>query len=112
MRKKNQSRENMGEYKNWIHPGGKLRELGPRELELRELLAIIIGTGQKGRSAEQIADDLLKVHGSLENLSNVPLAKLLEIKGLGDVKITRIAAALELARRTTEEIMLRYEKKI
>jgi DNA repair protein RadC len=41
----------------------------------------------------------------LAALSNEPLARLLEIKGLGDVKIIRIAAALELGRRTAEEII-------
>jgi DNA repair protein RadC len=37
--------------------------------------------------------------GSWEGLANKSLERLLEIKGLSDVKIIRIAAAFELARR-------------
>jgi len=105
-------REEASNYKTWKHPGGKLRELGPNSLTPAELLAVIIGTGSKGRSAEDIATDILQRFGTLEALSNVPLSKLLAIKGLGDVKIIRIAAALELARRTTDEILSRHAKKI
>lgn len=107
----NRIREDSPEYKRWEHPGGKLRELGPKALSTSELLAILISTGYKGKSAEDVANELLSQFGSLESLSNVPLAKLLEIKGLGDVKIIRIAAALELARRTTQEILSKHGKK-
>jgi len=37
--------------------------------------------------------------GSLSDMANVPLERFLEIKGLSDVKIIRIAAAFEIARR-------------
>jgi DNA repair protein RadC len=96
-------------YQNsWLHPGGKLRELGPKAVSTKELLAILISTGHKGKSAEDIAGEILDKFESLEKLSNAPLAELLEIKGLGDVKIIRIAAALELARRTTEELLNKH----
>jgi DNA repair protein RadC len=85
--------------KNWKHPGGKLRELGAPSLSDAELLAILISTGIKAKSAEQIADELLAKFSSLQGLANQPLERLLEIRGLSDVKITRIAAAFELARR-------------
>lgn len=83
----------------WKHPGGKLRELGAASLTDGELLAILISTGVKGRSAEQIAAELLEEFGPLDNLANQPLERFLKIKGLSDVKIIRIAAAFELARR-------------
>jgi DNA repair protein RadC len=100
------------EYKRWKHPGGKLRELGPKALSNKELLAILISTGHKGKTAEQVAGEIISRFGSLESLSNLPLAKLLEIKGLGDVKIVRIAAALELARRTTQELLSKHGQKV
>ena len=84
---------------NWKHPGGKLREEGADKLTDQELLAILISTGIKGRPAEKIADEVLQKFGSLKGLANQPLERLLEIKGLSDVKIIRIAAAFELARR-------------
>ena len=96
--------------KKWNHPGGKLRELGAAALDDSELLAVLISTGTKGRSAPVIAHDLLTRFGSLNSLANQPLERLLEIRGLGDVKILRIAAALELARRTAKEIIREREK--
>jgi DNA repair protein RadC len=83
----------------WRHPGGKLREIGPASLTEKELLAILISPGIRGRPSEAIAAEIMDRFGSLKGLANLPLEKLLEIKGLGDVKIIRLAAALELARR-------------
>lgn len=84
---------------NFKRPGGKLRELGAEKLTDQELLAIMISTGIKGKTALKIAEEIISKFGSLENLVNQPLEKFLEIKGLSDVKIIRIAAAFELARR-------------
>lgn len=95
----------------WKHPGGKLRELGAKNLTSDELLAILISTGYQGKTALEVAKELLNRFQSLEALSNMPLARLLEIKGLGDVKIIRIAAALELGRRTAEEILTNQKKR-
>ncbi len=86
----------------WQHPGGKLREQGAASLSDGELLAILISTGVKGKTAEQIAEEILAKFGSLEGIANQPLEKLLSIKGLADVKIIRLAAAFELARRLTK----------
>jgi len=84
---------------SWKHPGGKLREQGAASLTDAELLAILISSGIKGKPAERIAGEVLERFGSLQGLANLPLERLLEIKGLSDVKIIRIAAAFELARR-------------
>jgi len=83
----------------WKHPGGKLREQGADTLTDAELLAILISSGIRGKPAQKIADEVLEKFGSLEGLANQPLERLLDIKGLSDVKIIRIAAAFELARR-------------
>jgi len=88
---------------SWRHPGGKLRELGPQALTDAELLAILIGTGIPGRSAEAIAEEVIARFGSLSALARQPLETLLQFRGLSDVKIIRIAAALEIARRLAEE---------
>lgn len=81
------------------HPGGKLRELGPESLDQAELVAILIGTGTKEKTANELGKDIIERFGSFEALSKQPLEKMLDFKGLGDVKIIRIAAALEIARR-------------
>jgi DNA repair protein RadC len=90
----------LSDRKRWTHPGGKLREGGADKLSEAELLAVLISTGTKDRPAEAIAQDLLQRFGSLAGLANRPLEDLLCVKGLGDVKILRIAAALEIGRRT------------
>lgn len=86
----------------WKHPGGKLREEGADKLTDQELLAILISSGIKGKPAEKIADEIIQKFGSVERLANQPLERLLEIKGLSDVKIIRIAAMFELARSIME----------
>lgn len=89
--------------KPYHHPGGKLRELGPASLSEQELLAVLISTGVKGKPAVDIAKDILDEFGSLKGLSGQPLERFLQFKGLSDVKIIRIAAALEVARRVANE---------
>ncbi len=88
----------------WQHPGGKLREKGADTLTDTDLLAILISTGAKNKSSEQIAQELLDKFHSFKGLANQPLKNLLKIKGLGDVKIIRIAAAFEIAKRIIKEI--------
>lgn len=85
--------------KRWHHPGGKLRELGAKSLSDTELLSIIISSGIKGKPAEIIAEEILSKFGSFKEMANQPLERFLEIKGLSDVKIVRIAAAFEIACR-------------
>ncbi len=43
-------------------------------------------------------------------MANQPLEKFLEIKGLGDVKIIRIAAAFEISRRIVNQVLKEYNK--
>jgi DNA repair protein RadC len=89
---------------SWHHPGGKLRELGAQALSDAELLAILISTGVKGKPATEIAEEIVGKLGSLSGMANQPLETFLEFKGLSDVKIIRIAAAFEIARRLAKEI--------
>jgi len=93
----------------WQHPGGKLRELGAEALTDAELLSILIAPGIKGKPAEKIAEEILQRFGGFKGMANQPLEKLLSIKGLGDTKIIRIAAAFEIARRIVEEVLKDHE---
>jgi DNA repair protein RadC len=107
--KKNRVAESSEVY-HWRHAGGKLRELGADRLSDAELLSILVSTGIKGKSAERIADEILAKFGSFKGLANQPVEKLLQIKGLADVKVTRIAAAFEIARRIVNEVLKASEK--
>lgn len=102
------------DIRQWHHPGGKFIELGAESLSDAELLSILISTGIKGKSAEKIAEELLTKYGSFKGMSNQPLEKFLKVKGLGDVKIIRIAAAFEIAKRCVDIIIreLREDKEL
>ena len=63
-----------GIEKGWQHPGGKFREKGGASLTDNELIAILISTGIKGKTAGQIADEIIDKYGSLQGLMNQPLA--------------------------------------
>lgn len=87
----------------WQHPGGKLIELGPTALTDEELVAILIGTGYKGRTAMDIANELFYEFYSLYGLLGKGPADLSKIKGLKIGKIKRIAAAYEITKRIIKE---------
>ncbi|MBY0482382.1 MAG: DNA repair protein RadC [Chitinophagaceae bacterium] len=91
--------------KNWAsddQPREKLLLKGAETLSTTELLAIIINTGNKQHSAVEIAKEMmLHVHNNLQNLGNLSVDELinLKIKGLGKAKSVSIVAALELGIR-------------
>ncbi|MBI4379238.1 MAG: hypothetical protein HY578_09095 [Nitrospinae bacterium] len=87
----------------WTHPGGKLIELGPETLTREELLAILIGTGYKGRTAQDIAKEFFDKFYGFYGLMGKKPANLLKIKGLKQGKIKRIAAAYEITKRIIKE---------
>src|SRR4030042_6512705 len=84
---------------SWKHPGGKFRRLGPDSCTESELLAIILGSGVKGKSAQNIADEILEKYHSLYGLMGISLKDVMQIKGLNEVKATQLAAVFEIARR-------------
>jgi DNA repair protein RadC len=83
----------------WRHPGGKLLRAGPATLTEAELLAVIISAGTSKNPAEKIAEDLIARFHSFQGIAQQPLEELMKIDGLGQVKLCRIAAALEIGRR-------------
>jgi len=99
---------------HWHHPGGKLIELGPGSLTDAEVLSILIAPGIKGRPAEKIAEDILLKFGSYKGLANQPLEKLSKIKGMGEVKIVRLAAAMEFGKRWVDMAIkeLKYDREL
>ena len=100
----------MANQPRWQHPGGKFREVGSEALTDAELLAILISTGTRNKPAEKIAEEIIQKFGSFKGMANQPLSKFLELKGLGDVKAIRIAAAFEIARRIVNEVLASHEK--
>jgi DNA repair protein RadC len=89
----------------WRHPGGKLLRAGPQSLTDAELLAIIISSGTPQKPAEQIATELIDKFQSFRGLADQDVKELMKIKGLGQVKLCRIAAAFEIARRIVNQVI-------
>src|SRR5262245_38038082 len=85
-------------------PRERLRTLGAVALTSRELLGILIGSGMEGRSAVDVAGELLRAFdGSLRRLSVAQHAELTRIAGIGPAVAARLTAALELGRRLARE---------
>lgn len=104
-KEKKRLKDNIKDDKQWKHAGGKFIEMGAESLSDAELLSIIIGTGIKGKSAESIANEIMAKFGSFYGMTHQPFEKFLEIKGLGETKIVRIAAAFEIARRIVDRVI-------
>lgn len=85
-------------------PRERLLRLGPAALTQTELLAILLSTGSPGRSALDLAGDLLiQSSATLSGIARRPVADVARIHGVGTAKAVRVAAALELGRRLQEE---------
>lgn len=84
-------------------PREKLLAQGAAALTDVELLAIFLRTGVKGKSALDLARELLTTHQGLRALLAADLAKFTRIKGLGQAKYCQLQAALELSRRYLQE---------
>ncbi len=84
-------------------PRERLIALGAGALSDAELIALFLRTGIAGKSAVDIARELLAGFGGLSGLFSADQAALLKVKGLGAAKLAQLAAVLELARRTLGE---------
>lgn len=90
--------------KNWLEndrPRERLVKLGAKSLSDSELLAIIIGFGTTGKSAIDIARDMLSEFGSFSNLAKTDVGQLKKFNGIGFAKAITIAAAFEISRRVS-----------
>jgi len=84
-------------------PRERLLALGPASLADAELLAILLRTGVKGKSAVDVARELIGRFGSVAGLLEAGSDKLGDTPGLGSAKLAQLQAALELARRALRE---------
>lgn len=80
-------------------PREKLLNAGAQVLSDAELLAIFLRTGRRGRSAVDLARELLSEFGSLNALCAADRRTLCAVPGLGAAKFAQLQAGLELARR-------------
>lgn len=84
-------------------PREKLRQRGAHALSDAELLAIFLRTGVAGKTAVDVARELIERFGSLGKLFSASEAVFCEGIGLGPAKYTQFQAVLELSRRYLAE---------
>lgn len=84
-------------------PREKLLSKGPEALSDAELLAIFLRVGVTGKSAVDLARELLARFGSLSRLFAADLAAFGEMHGMGPAKYAQLRAVLEMAKRALQE---------
>ena len=100
--------------KNWSQddqPREKLRDKGRTVLSDAELIAILIGSGNREESAVALCKRIFaSVDNNLNALGKLSIQQLMTFKGIGEAKAITIAAALELGRRRRIEDALQLDK--
>ena len=100
--------------KNWAQddqPREKLRDKGKEMLSDAELVAILIGSGNRNESAVELCKRILaRTNNNLTGLGKLSIKQLTEFKGIGEAKAITIIAALELGRRRRGEEALQQNK--
>ena len=96
---------NMGKLKDIPkidRPRERFLEKGPDALSKSELLAILIGSGIKGKNVKQLSEQIIRKFGG--NFLDIKVNDLLEIPGIGEAKALQIVSALALMKRFYEEL--------
>ncbi|MEW6667767.1 MAG: DNA repair protein RadC [Thermodesulfobacteriota bacterium] len=93
-------------------PREKLAEKGPEALSDAELLAVLLGSGVRGRNVFQVARSILKIIDT--NKKKLDVASLVSIEGVGFAKACQVLASLEFARRRLprKEIVIRTTRDV
>lgn len=89
----------ISEWPEGERPRERLLALGPGALSDAELLAVLLRTGVRGKSAVDLGRELLATFGGLSGL----LERLQEARGLGSARRASLAAAIEIGRRVLLE---------
>ncbi|MBC7553314.1 MAG: DNA repair protein RadC [Taibaiella sp.] len=89
--------------KNWLEddrPREKMMQKGAAALTDAELLAILLSTGSRNKSAVDLAKEALEMaHNNLRELGRLNIDELQKINGIGEAKAIIISASMELGRR-------------
>lgn len=84
-------------------PREKLIELGAEALSDAELLAIFLRVGVTGKSAVDLARDLLTQFASLNGIFAATEHELIQVHGIGTSKYVQLQAIFEMSRRALNE---------
>jgi DNA repair protein RadC len=87
-------------------PREKLLARGVQSLTDAELLAIFLRTGVRGKTAVDLARELLERFGGLRRMLEASCSEFCAAHGLGEAKFTQLQAVLEMARRHLHEKLM------
>lgn len=90
-------------------PRERLLQQGADALSIAELLAILLGTGVKGKSVLLLAQEMLLHFGGIRGLLEASIEELTEIKGVGCAKAVLLKAAFGLALKATSQSPIHRE---
>ena len=90
-------------------PRERLLKQGAAALSDAELLAIFLRVGMKGKSAVDLARELVTTFGSLNGLFSASREALCAVKGVGEAKYVQLQAVLEMAKRALNEDIKRTD---
>lgn len=83
-------------------PREKFLKKGPESLSKSELLAILIGSGIKGKNVKKLSEQIIRKFGN--KFLNLKFEELIDISGIGEAKALQIVSALALVKRYHEEL--------
>jgi DNA repair protein RadC len=86
-------------------PREKLLADGAKALSDAELIAIFLRVGVTGKSAVDLARDLLNRFGSLNGIFSASLSEISQVHGMGESKYCQLQAIFEMSRRALSEEM-------
>lgn len=84
-------------------PRERLLKAGPEHLSTAQLLAIVLRTGSEGKSAIELAMEVIQYYGDFRAIAAATVHELCSIKGIGPAKAAQIKAAFEIGKRVASE---------
>lgn len=84
-------------------PRERILKYGVNNVSNEDLLSILIRTGNKEENVKVISSKVLAKIKSINNLDDLTINELMEIKGLGKIKAITILAAIELGKRVSNK---------
>ena len=100
----------MSKMPDVMKPRERLKTYGISKLSELELLSILLRTGTKDISVNDLALNVLMLVETINDLDNLTLSDLMNIKGIKEAKAMAILSALELGKRLY--LRLNYKERL
>lgn len=96
-------------------PREKFLKKGPEALSKSDLLAILLGSGIKGKNVQQLSQQIIKKFG--KSFLNITVDDLKGVAGIGEAKALQIASAISLVKRfyaddQTNEVVIKNSQDV